>query len=104
MGGADQLRGAAEFRARAGGGDHAHRLAAPHQRAGIGLHARAGFERHRFAGEHGLVEQDLAGGQAYVGRHHGTERQLHHVVRHQFGCGQALPASVAADGRGQREA
>ena len=60
MGGADELRGAAELGARAGRRDLRHRLAAPHQRPGIGLHARAGFDGDRFAGEHGLVEQDFA--------------------------------------------
>ena len=40
MGGADQLRGAAELGARSGRRDLRHRLAAPHQRPGIGLHAR----------------------------------------------------------------
>ena len=60
MGGADELGGAAELGARPGRRDLRHRLAAPDQRPGIGLHAGAGFDRHGFAGEHGLVEQDFA--------------------------------------------
>ena len=73
MGGADELRGAAELGARSGRRDLRHRLAAPHQRAGEGLHARAGFDRHRFAGEHGLVEQNLSAGEVHIRGDHATE-------------------------------
>ncbi len=66
MSGADELGGAAELGARAGRRDLRHRLAAPHQRSGIGLHARAGFDGHRFAGEHGLVEQDFSPGEVHI--------------------------------------
>ena len=103
MGGADQLRGAAELGARAGRRDLRHRLAAPHQRPGIGLHARAGFDGHRFAGEHGLVEQDFAAGEAHIRGDHAAERQLHHIARHQLGRGHGLPRAVAPDRRVQRE-
>ena len=58
MGGADQFRGASKLRACSGRRDLRNRLAAPHQRSGIGLEAGASFDRYGFAGEHGLVEQD----------------------------------------------
>ena len=61
MRGSDEFRGAAELGARSGRRDLRHRLAAPYQRSGIGLHAGAGFDGHGFAGEHGLVEQDFSG-------------------------------------------
>ena len=61
MRGADELGGAAELGARSGRRDLSHRLAAPNQRSGIGLHAGAGFDGYGFAGEHGLVEQDFSG-------------------------------------------
>ena len=60
MRGADEFRGAAELGARSGRRDLRHRLAPAHQRSGKGLHARAGFDGHRFAGKHGLVEQDFS--------------------------------------------
>jgi hypothetical protein len=69
MGGADELRGAAELGARSGCRDLRHRLAAPHQCSRICLHARAGFDRYRFAGEHGLVEQDFALGEVHICNH-----------------------------------
>ena len=100
---AHQLGGAAEFGARAGRGYLRHRLAAPHQRAGIGLDAGAGFDRHGFAGEHGLVEQDFSAGEFHVGGDHGAEGKLHHVARHQFGRGHGLPGAVAPDGCVQSE-
>ena len=103
MGGADELGGAAELGARAGRRDLRHRLAAPDQRARKGLHAGAGFDRHGFAGEHGLIEQDLAAGELHIRRNHAAERQLHEVAGHQFGGGHGLPRAVAPDGGGQRQ-
>ena len=103
MGGADEFRGAAELGARSGRRDLRHRLAAPHQRPGIGLHAGAGFDRHGFAGEHGLVEQDFSPGEAHIRGDHAAERKLHHIARHQFGRGYGFPRAVAPDGRVQRE-
>jgi hypothetical protein len=73
MGGADELRGAAEFGVRSGRRNLRHRLATPYQCSRICLHARAGFDWHRFAGEHGLVEQDLALGQVHIRGNHATE-------------------------------
>ena len=87
MGGAHELRGAAELGARSGRRDLRHRLAAPYQRSGEGLDARAGFDGNRFAGEHGLVEQDFSPGECHIRRDHAAERQLHHVARHQLGGG-----------------
>ena len=73
MGGADEFSGAAELGARSGRRDLRHRLAAPYQRPRIGLHARAGFDGYRFAGEHGLVEQDFSSGEVHIRRNHATE-------------------------------
>ena len=66
MGGTDELGGAAELGARAGRRDLGHRLAAPDQRSGIGLHTGTGFDGYGFAGKHGLVEQDFALGEVHV--------------------------------------
>jgi hypothetical protein len=51
---------------RAGRRDLSHRLAAPDQRSGIGLHAGTGFDGYGFAGEHGLVEQDFSGREFHI--------------------------------------
>ena len=72
--GANQFRRASKFGARSGGRDLRHRLTAPHQRSGIGFEAGPCFDGYRFAGEHGLVEQDLAFGQTHVRGNHGAER------------------------------
>ncbi len=56
MGGAHELRSAAELGARSGRRDLRLRLAPTYQRSGECLHARASFDGDRFAGEHGLVE------------------------------------------------
>ena len=72
--GAHQLRGASELGACPGGGDFRYGFAAPHQRSRIGFESGAGFDRHGFAGEHGLVEQHRAIGQTHVGGNYGAER------------------------------
>ncbi len=72
--GANQLRGASKLRARSGRRNLRNRFAAPHQRSRIGFEAGPGFDGYGFAGEHGLVEQDLAFGQTHVGGNHGAER------------------------------
>ena len=95
VGGADEFGGAAELGAHTGCRDLGDRLAAPHQRTCEGLHARGGFNRHRLAGEHGLVEKDLSGSQAHVRGNHATEGKLHHITRHQIGRGHGLPRAVA---------
>ena len=103
MGGADELGGAAELGARSGRRDLSHRLAAPDQRPGIGLHAGAGFDGYGFAGEHGLVEQDFSPGEVHIRGDHRTEGKLHHIARHQLGRGHGLPRTIAPDGCIQRE-
>ena len=81
MGGADEFRGAAELGARSGRRDLRHCLAPTYQRPGECLDARAGFDGDRFAGEHGLVEQDFPPGEFHIRRDHATERQLHQIAR-----------------------
>ena len=103
MRGADEFGGAAELGARAGRRDLSHRLAAPDQSSGIGLHAGAGFDRYGFAGEHGLVEQDFSGGEIHIRGDHAAKGQLHHIARHQLGRGHGLPCAVAPDGCVQRQ-
>ena len=56
MGGAYEFRGAAELGARSGRRDLRHCFAPSYQRSGERLDARAGLDRDRFTGEHGLVE------------------------------------------------
>ncbi len=73
MGSAHKLRGAAELGARSSRRDFRHRLAAPYQRPGIGLHAGAGFDGDRFAGEHGLVEQDFSFAEMHIRCDYGTQ-------------------------------
>jgi hypothetical protein len=73
MGGADELRSAAELGARSGRRNLCHRLAAPYQCSRIGLHTRAGFDWYRFAGQHGLVEQDFTLGEVHIRGNHATE-------------------------------
>ena len=58
MGGTDEFGAAPEFRARARRDDFGHRRAAPDQRARIGLEASVSLDRHGFAGEHRLVDED----------------------------------------------
>ena len=70
MGGANEFGGATEFGARAGRRDLGLRLAAPNQRPCVGLNAGAGLDRHRFAGEHGLIEQNFAAGELHIRRDH----------------------------------
>jgi hypothetical protein len=48
--------------------------------SGIGLHASAGFDRHGFAVEHGLVEQDFSPDEVHIRGDHRTEGTLHHIV------------------------
>ena len=74
MGGANQFRRAPELGARSGRRNLRHCLASPHQRSGIGFEAGPRFDGYRFAGEHGLVEKDLAFGQTHVRGNHGAER------------------------------
>jgi hypothetical protein len=73
MGGADEFRGAAEFGAHPGRRDLSHGLAAPHQRPCIGLNTRGGFDGHGFSGEHGLIKQDFAPGEAHIRSNHCTQ-------------------------------
>jgi hypothetical protein len=95
MSGADEFRGAPEFGVCASRRHRGHRLTAPHQRTGVGFHARTRFDRHRFAGEHGLIEQDFSRGEVHVGSNHATERKFHHIARDQFG-GSMLPLASEA--------
>jgi hypothetical protein len=104
MSGADEFRAAAEFRARAGGDDFGHRLAPPDQRAGIGCKTGPRLDRHGFASEHRLVDQNGAVDQPNVSRNDGAERQLDHVALHQFGRWQRFPDAVAPRRCGQRQA
>ena len=73
MGIANQLRGASEFGAGSGRSDAGHCLAAVHERPRIGLESRTRFGADRLAGEHGLIEQDVASKQLDVGGNHTAE-------------------------------
>ena len=101
--GANQLRRASELCACAGGRHFRDSFAAPHQRSRIGFEPGSSFDRNGFAGEHGLVEQDLAFGQSHVGGNHGSERQLHNIAGYQSGSRHGGPGIVATDRRVQRE-
>ena len=111
MRGADELGGAAELGARSGRRDLSHRLAAPDQRSGTGLHASAGFDGYEFAGEHGLVEQDFSPGEVHIRGDHRTEGKLHHIARRVTGKAvgseeeavAALPAILAYNRRAVRQ-
>jgi len=85
MGGADEFGATPEFRARARRHDFGDCLAPPDKRAGIGLEAGSGFDRHGFTGEHRLVNEDGSIDQSNIGRDDGAERQLDHVALYQFG-------------------
>ena len=95
MGGADEFRGVPKLRAGPGCGDDRRGFSAPYQRPGVSFETRSGFDGDGLAGEHGLVEQDRALDQLYVGCNHSTERQLYPVAWHQFSRGYILPAAVA---------
>jgi len=104
MGCADQLGSAPEFGARAGRRDFRLCFPAADQGAREGLKTGAGFDRDRFAGQHGLVEQDFSTRELHVGRYYAAERELHQVPRHKVRRGHSFPGAVASHGRGQREA
>ena len=73
MGSADELRRAAKLGVCSGCCDLSHRLAATYQGSCISLHSGAGFDGYRFAGQHGLVEQDFPPGEVHIRGDHGTE-------------------------------
>jgi hypothetical protein len=85
MGGADELGAAPEFGARARRDDFGHRLAPPDKSAGIGLEAGPGFDRHGFAGEHRLIDENGSAYQSHIAGDDGAERELDHVALYQFG-------------------
>jgi hypothetical protein len=103
MSGANEFGGAAKF------GPHASRrnlrlgLATPNQRARKGLNTGSGFDRHRFASKHGLVEKNFAVCKLHIRRDHPTQRQLHQIARHQLRGWRGLPHPVPFDRGGQRE-
>jgi hypothetical protein len=103
MGGKNEFRGAAEPGARSGSRDFRHRLAASHQRSGIGLNAGTRFDGYRLAREHRLVEEDFSRGKARIGSDDGTQRQLHHIAGHQFDRWYGCPFAVPVDGCVERE-
>ena len=104
MGGADQLRSATEFCASAGRSDLGCSLASPNQSAGIGLSSHPGVNRHGFAGEHGLVEENVSRDQARICWNDAAEREFNNVAGHQIGGGDTDPDAIPADRGRQREA
>jgi hypothetical protein len=79
-------------------------LTAPNQCPRKGLNTRAGFDRHGFAGEHRLVDQNFTGGELHIGRNHAAKRELHQIARRQVRCGHRFPHAVALDRGGKCEA
>ena len=104
MGGTHQLGGLAEEGAGADRGHLADPLAPAHHRAGIGGGFGACFDRHRFAGQHRLVQQQVAGEDAQIGRHDAAERELHDVAGHQVGGRGVDPGIVAAHPHARHQA
>ncbi len=103
MGEAHKLGGAPEIGAGARRRDFRDRLAAANERAGIEQVARRRVHGHGFAGEHRLIHEHRARGEARIGRNDGAERQTDHVARHEL-CRRTLrPGAVAADEGGGRE-
>ena len=92
---ADQLGRSPELGANAGRRHFRDRFAAPDQRPGIGLDARTGFDRKRFARQGRLVEQDLPLEQPDIRPDHAAQRQLDQVSGHQLGRRHGLPHAVA---------
>jgi hypothetical protein len=103
VGSANEFGDATEFSAYASCRDLSLRLAPPHQRPRVGLKTGAGFDRPRFAGEHGLVEKNFAACKLDIRRNHATQRELHQIPRHQLRGWHDPPQAVASDRRGQRE-
>jgi hypothetical protein len=97
MGGAYEFSGATEFSARAGSSDLRLGLAAPNQRPRKGLKTRAGFDWHRFAGEHRLIDQNFTGSELHIRRNHAAKRELHQIAWRQVRGGHRLPHAVAFD-------
>jgi hypothetical protein len=104
MGGPHQLGRSTEFRARSRRRHLGQRLAAPNQRASKRLASRPGLDRQRLAGDHRLVEKDIAGDEAHIGGDDAAERQLHQIAWNQLRRGNVGPAAVAPHARGKREA
>ena len=76
VGGANEFRRASEFGAHSGGAYFGDSFAPPDQGARIGLRARSGLNRQRFAGEHGLIEQDGALAYQHIGGDHRAQRRV----------------------------
>ena len=103
VGSANEFSCATEFGPRAGRRDLRFRLAAPNQRPCVGLNPRAGLDRYRFTGEHGLIEQNFTARELHVRRNDSAERKLYHIARHHLCCGNGLPRAIALDRGGQRK-
>jgi len=88
---------------RAGRGDICFRLTAPDQRACVSLHTCRSLDRHRFAGEHGLVEKNLTVGEGHIRRDYAAEGQLDQIAWHQLSRGHGPPRTIAPHGGVQRQ-
>lgn len=99
VGDAHQLRGPAEIGAHSRRSNPRDRSAATHQPSREGGLSRLHFGRIRFAGQHGLIEQQSA-----VGGNDVTERNLNDIAGNKVSRRSVAPGAVAFDARRQRQA
>src|ERR1019366_3954983 len=101
--GANELRSPPELGSRPGRGDLGDSFTSPHQCSGVGLPAWTRFNGHRFAGEHGLVDENGALYKANVRGDDSAQRQLHDVTDHEVCRWDDDPESVSAYRRRKSE-
>jgi len=79
--------------ARRGPGEVARSIEA----SGGEINAWTSFDGQRFAGKHGLIEQDRSPDQMHIRRNHAAERQLDEIATHQLCSRYCLPYSITLD-------
>lgn len=103
MSGPNELGGAPKLGAHASRRDNCLRLAAANQSSCIGLHPCASFDRHRFSGQHRLVEQNFSAGERHIRRHHAAKGKLHEIAEREFRGRHGFPHAVTFDRSSQRK-
>jgi len=62
------------------------------------LQSGSGFNRHRLAGKHGLIEQNAAIDKPHIGCNHAAERKLDYIAGDQIGSRNGGPDAITPNG------
>ena len=96
VGETDKLGGAAEIGLGPGGRHFTQGLAPADQRPGVDGRPGLDVDRHRFPGQHGLVDHHRTFADSHIRRHHRSQRQPDGIAGHELRRRPPGPLTVAA--------